>query len=122
MRSTILIIALCLALLGRSLCAADSPSKMVACWYDVTLKRYALAVDLSLGYYPPEGHDSFKTLDGLRDALTKLAKDDHLLIMNEYPHGSKSGRCRALVDEDRIKLMKGQPKWQVHQERTTTPR
>jgi hypothetical protein len=114
------IIALCLALLSEELCAAEVPAKMVACWYDVTMKRYALAVDLSLGYYPPEGHDSFKTLDDLRDTLSKFAQDDRLLIMNEYPHGSLNGRCRALVDAERVQLVKGHLKWQVHQEKTTT--
>jgi hypothetical protein len=114
------IIAFCLTLLSEKLCATDGPAKMVACWYDVTLKRYALAVDLSLGSYPPEGLDSFKTLDELREILRKLAQDDRILILNEYPHGSKSGRCRALGDEETVKLLKGHLKWQIHQEKTTT--
>jgi hypothetical protein len=114
------IIVFCLALLGGKVFATGGAVKMVACWYDVTMKRYALAVDLSLGSYPPEGHDSFKTIHELRDALGKLAQDDQLLIMNEYPHGSKGGRCRALVDEERAKLVKGHLKWQVHQEKSAT--
>ncbi len=84
---------------------------MFAVWYNTNSKTYALALDLSLGYYPPEGQKSFQNLDDLiayiNGVFTKLpeASDQRepamkLIVNNGNPHGDQLKGVQPITKQE----------------------
>lgn len=84
---------------------------MFAVWYNTSSKTYALAFDLSLGYYPPEGQKSFLTLDDLigyvNGVFAKLPKASDqrvptmkLIVNNGNPHGDQLKGVQPITKQE----------------------
>jgi hypothetical protein len=110
----ITILALTFTLFTVIITASNTPPNLAACWYNNTTKSYAIAIDLSLGYYPPEGQVSCKTIEEIRDAFCGIENPGPLFILSTYPHG-KNNICRPLFSKEIDKLLKGKKLWKTYE-------
>ena len=91
--------------------ASEHNEHMFAVWYNANSKTYAIALDLSLGYYSPEGQKSFQNLDDLiayiNGVFTKLpeASDQRepamkLIVNNGNPHGDQLKGVQPITKQE----------------------
>lgn len=100
--------------------SSERDEYLLAVWYNADSKRYALALDLSMGYYPSEGQNSFSSLDDLIGHVNGIFAKDHpssskqervkrLIVNNGNPHGNRLRGVRKIgKDEFKVFLEKTQ--------------
>lgn len=87
--------------------------EMIAVWRDTKAERIALAIDLSLGDYPPDGQKNFKNLDEAVSYLKMISSQDgnsidpelKYVVYNGHPNGNHYHSVEKLDKNDLRKLL-----------------